>query len=182
MYAEAHRQQLLSTARDSILYGLTHHQPLPVRVEDYQEPLRALRATFVTLHDQKGLRGCIGTTQAVAALIVSVADNAFAAAFRDPRFKPLITAEAGAIHISVSILTPATPMTFTGEDDLLAQLQPSVDGLIIEYSGRKATFLPSVWDSLPRPEDFLRQLKLKAGMPLGQTPNRAWRYETEMIE
>lgn len=182
MYAEAHRQQLLSTARNSIHYGLTHHKPLPVRPEDYQEPLRALRATFVTLHNQKGLRGCIGTTQAVAALIVSVADNAFAAAFRDPRFKPLTAAEAGAIHISISILTPATPMTFTGEDELLAQLRPAMDGLIIEFGGRKATFLPSVWESLPRPEDFLRQLKLKASMPISQIPNRAWRYETETIE
>jgi len=71
---------------------------------------------------------------------------------------------------------------FTSETVLLAQLRPGIDGLIIERHARKATFLPSVWSSLRKPEDFLHLLKLKAGIFPEQTPARAWRYQTETIE
>lgn len=182
MYTSALKQQLLSTARNSIRHGLLQHRSLLVIVENYPEPLRELRATFVTLHNRAGLRGCIGTTTAVAPLIVSVSDNAFAAAFRDPRFKPLAEPEFDAIHLSLSILTPGEEITFTSETDLLAQLRPGIDGLIIERQARKATFLPSVWSSLRKPEDFLSHLKLKAGIFPDQTPSRAWRYQAETIE
>ena len=182
MYTTAHKQQLLSTARNSIRHGLLHQKALPVIVEIFPEPLREMRAAFVTLHNHAGLRGCIGTTTAVAPLVVSVSDNAYAAAFRDPRFKPLAEAEFTDIHISLSILTPSEEMTFTSETDLLAQLRPGRDGLIIERHTRKATFLPSVWTSLRKPEDFLHQLKLKAGILSDQTPLRAWRYQAETIE
>lgn len=182
MYMLDLKQQLLSTARDSIQHGLRHQRALPVIVENYPEPLREIRAAFVTLHNHAGLRGCIGTTTAVAPLIISVSDNAYAAAFRDPRFKPLAEPEFTDIHISLSILTPSEEMRFTLESDLLMQLRPNIDGLIIERHTRKATFLPSVWSTLRKPEDFLRQLKLKAGILPDQTPIRAWRYQTETIE
>ncbi len=55
-------------------------------------------------------------------------------------------------------------MSFTGEEDLIRQLQPGVDGLIMEDGMRRGTFLPSVWEQLPTPAVFLRQLKLKAGL------------------
>ncbi|MGH8119201.1 MAG: AmmeMemoRadiSam system protein A [Gammaproteobacteria bacterium] len=182
MYTETHKQQLLNISRASIRHGLQYHQSLPVTVEEYPEPLRATRATFVTLHNHAGLRGCIGTTTAVSPLIVSISENAYAAAFRDPRFKPLTEQEFADVHISISILTPSVQMTFTSETELLAQLRPGIDGLIIERLTRKATFLPSVWSSLTKPEDFLHQLKRKAGMMPDQTPIRAWRYQTETIE
>ena len=182
MYTPSHKQQLLSTARDSIRHGLLHQRALPVIVENYPDPLREMRAAFVTLHNRGGLRGCIGTTTAVAPLIVSVSDNAYAAAFRDPRFQPLAELEFTDIHISLSILTPSEEIMFTSETDLLSQLRPGMDGLIIEKHARKATFLPSVWSSLRKPEDFLHQLKLKAGILPDQTPLRAWRYQTETIE
>ena len=179
MYTPEHKQQLLSIAHDSIRHGLVHH---PVTLDNYPEPLREVRAAFVTLHKQARLRGCIGTTMAVAPLAVSVSDNAYSAAFRDPRFKPLTEKEFHDIHISLSILTPSEEITFTSESDLLAQLRPGMDGLIIERHTRKATFLPSVWISLKDPETFLHQLKLKAGIMSDQIPLRAWRYGAETIE
>jgi len=55
--------------------------------------------------------------------------------------------------------------TDDNEADALARLRPLVDGLILSYRGRRATFLPQVWESLRAPGDFLAQLKLKAGLP-----------------
>ena len=182
MYTDTHKQQLLVTARDSIRHGLQHKTPLSVNIADYPEQLRENRATFVTLKLHRTLRGCIGTTTAVAPLIHSIAENAYAAAFRDPRFPPLTHDEYDLIHVSISILAPATSVNFTDESELLAQLHPLEDGLIIELGTRRATFLPSVWESLARPEDFLRQLKLKAGIPMNKSPERAWRYQALYVE
>jgi AMMECR1 domain-containing protein len=40
-----------------------------------------------------------------------------------------------------------------------------VDGVIIRKGHTSATFLPQVWEQLPRPEDFLTHLCTKAGLP-----------------
>jgi len=54
---------------------------------------------------------------------------------------------------------------FSDEAAALARLRPRVDGVILSYGGRRATFLPQVWDALPDPERFMAQLKMKAGLP-----------------
>jgi AmmeMemoRadiSam system protein A len=158
---------LLDVARRSIEYGLQHARPLPVNTRDYSNVLQQPRATFVTLHLHNQLRGCIGTLNAYQPLINDVAEHAFAAAFRDPRFEPVTSREAPQLDIHISILTQAAPMTFNSEEDLLRQLNPGVDGLILESGYHRGTFLPSVWEQLPQPEKFLQHLKLKAGLAAG---------------
>ena len=91
-------------------------------------------------------------------------DNAYKAAFRDPRFPPLNGPEWERVELSISLLTSPVAMTFTDQADLLAQLRPGIDGLIIEDQGRRALFLPSVWEQLPGKADFLAHLKRKAGL------------------
>ena len=51
------------------------------------------------------------------------------------------------------------------EAELLALLRPSIDGLILESEAGRATFLPAVWEQIPDPAQFVRQLKMKAGWP-----------------
>ncbi len=180
----AQREALLSLARDAIRHGLSAGDPPSTATGDMPEPLRAPGAAFVTLTLDGQLRGCIGSLQAYRPLGVDVSDNAYNAAFRDPRFPPLTAAEFERLHVHISILTPPEPMEFASEQDLLQQLNPGKDGLIIAAAGRRGTFLPSVWEQLPDREDFLRHLKLKAGL----SPNywsddvQVWRYGTESIE
>lgn len=133
-------------------------------VADFAE-LREAAATFVTLTQQGQLRGCIGSLEAHRPLARDVAANALAAAFHDPRFRPLGKDEFVRTRVEVSLLTPAEPFPVRDEADALARLRPWVDGLILSYRGRRATFLPQVWESLRAPGDFLAQLKLKAGLP-----------------
>lgn len=176
-----HRQILLQVAHDSIAHGLTHQQPAPIEVCDYPEVLRMPRATFVTLQEAGELRGCIGTLEAHRALVKDIADNAFNAAFRDPRFAPLRGDEMSRLVIHISVLSPPQPMTFRDEADLLAQLRPGIDGLILSAPDHHGTFLPAVWDALPRAEEFLRHLKRKAGLPADYwSPQlQVQRYTTE---
>lgn len=175
------RALLLGLARRSIAHGLEHGRPLAVDAADFDGILVQPRATFVTLHEDGDLRGCIGHLEALAPLIRDVADNAFAAAFRDPRFPPLSRGELVRLAIEISVLTPAVPIEFASERELIERLEPGRDGVILAAEGARGTFLPSVWESLPEPRDFLLHLKRKAGLPPGYWSDavRAWRYRTE---
>ncbi|HEX4172254.1 MAG TPA: AmmeMemoRadiSam system protein B [Acetobacteraceae bacterium] len=158
--------ELIGLARRSVLTGLATGEPPPVTIDGAVSPLLAAPgAAFVTLRRHDGaLRGCIGSAVATRPLMVDVAQHAFNAAFRDPRFPALEWLELPGLSLSVSVLTPPEPMRFADEADLLQQLRPGSDGLIIEDLGQRALFLPSVWEEVPEPRQFLSLLKLKAGL------------------
>lgn len=156
---------LLALARASIAHGLNTGKALKVNLKDYPPELSEKGACFVTLERHGQLRGCIGMLEAVRPLAQDVAENAYAAAFRDPRFPSLTEEELAGLELHISVLTPAEPMQFDSEADLLRQLQPGIDGLILAEGPRRGTFLPSVWEQLPDPDQFLRHLKQKAGLP-----------------
>jgi uncharacterized protein len=178
------KRNLMAVAKASIRHGLEHRRPLPVNPVDFSGALQQPGASFVTLKINGELRGCIGSLQAWRPLVTDCADNAFNAAFRDPRFPPLGAREFELLHYHISILSPAAPMTFTSEDDLLAQLRPGIDGLVLEDCGHRGTFLPAVWEDLPLPRDFLNHLKRKAGLPMDYWSDsvQVSRYRVEDIE
>jgi AmmeMemoRadiSam system protein B/AmmeMemoRadiSam system protein A len=151
---------LLGVARSAIAMQLG----LEVPVRENAAFLRAAGASFVTLRRDGELRGCIGTLVAHRPLLDDVRHNACAAAFDDPRFPPLRVREFDSTRVEVSLLDTPVPLAFDGEDDLLAQLRPLADGLILEFGARRATFLPQVWEALPSAREFLAQLKAKAGL------------------
>lgn len=178
-----HRAVLLSTAADSIDYGIHRGEAFPVVPDQFDLPLQARRASFVTLFKNGTLRGCIGATTARMPLIRDVSEHAYAAAFRDPRFPPVDETERPDLEIHISILSPPEPMRVSGQEDLAAQLRPGVDGLILEDGHRGATFLPAVWESLPEPDAFVRALLRKAGFPgRGWSATlQAFRYTVDAI-
>ncbi len=177
----ADRQQLLlKLARESIEYRLQHNYEISIRIGDYPPELQQERATFVTLHLKNQLRGCIGTLEAYQPLVLDVAHNAYAAAFTDPRFMPVTQSEVTELEIHISILNPAEEMHFESEQDLIDQLRPDIDGLIMQDGNRRGTFLPSVWEQLAEPREFIHHLKLKAGLPASHWSDtlQVWRYTT----
>ncbi|SEB11939.1 uncharacterized protein, PH0010 family/AmmeMemoRadiSam system protein A [Thiothrix caldifontis] len=182
-YTEAERQQLLQIARESIRCGLEKGKPCAVKLKDLPAALREKRASFVTLQKAGKLRGCIGTISAYQPLAEDVAQRAYAAAFGDSRFSPVRADELAHLDISISVLSPPEPLGFTSEADLLAKIQPQVDGLIIEEDGLHGVFLPSVWESLPNKREFLRQLKRKAGLPADYWSDaiKVSRFRTEYL-
>ena len=155
---------LLDVAEASIAHGLETGRPLAVAAADYPDPLRRHTASFVTLHLDGRLRGCTGSPAACRPLARDVAENAFSSAFADPRFDPIAADEAGRLETEVSLLTDAEPMSFSSEDDLVAGLVPGRDGLILAAGDRRGLFLPQVWDMIGDAGEFLRQLKIKAGL------------------
>ncbi len=161
MPTETLGQRLLALARNAIE---SHLRGVPEA--DADDPaLAGPGAVFVTLLQDGALRGCIGSLEAWRPLAEDVRENARAAAFRDPRFAPLAADELPRTRVEVSLLTPAEPIACRDEADALRQLRPGVDGVVLECAGRRATFLPQVWEQLPEPVRFLGQLKRKAGLP-----------------
>ena len=174
---------LKDLALESVEYALRSPglKQLEVVDSDYPESLQQTGACFVTLMLNGQLRGCIGTLEANQSLVRDVAHNAYNAAFRDPRFEPLSKDELPQLEIHISVLNPAEAMQFASEQDLLQQLTPGVDGLILDADGRRATFLPSVWEQLPDKAQFLQHLKVKAHLPPDYWSDsvKVYRYTTE---
>lgn len=155
---------LVDTARQAIAQALGLSPPHAGTLPDHPA-LGRPGATFVTLHDAAGgLRGCIGQLDARRPLGEDVRANALAAAFSDPRFAPLRAEEWPGIQVEVSLLDAPEALAVHSEAEARAALRPGIDGVIFEWRGARATFLPQVWAQLPDPASFLAALKHKAGL------------------
>lgn len=152
---------LLEIARNTLTTDLGG-EPVPLPTAAW---LQEKGACFVTLHRLGALRGCIGTMLAHRPLVEDVQGNCRAAAFNDPRFPAVQARELADLSIEVSLLSDLESMEFDSEEDLMGQLRPGVDGLLLEHGFHRGTFLPAVWRSLPEPQLFLGSLKAKAGLP-----------------
>jgi AmmeMemoRadiSam system protein A len=152
---------LLPLARSTIAMQLH----LPAESVSDAAWLHTPGASFVTLMLDGKLRGCIGTLEPHRSLFEDVKANALAAAFRDPRFKPLTADEFASTRLEISVLSPVTPMQWRDEADALSQLRPGIDGLIFEYGHHRSTFLPQVWEEFADAKLFMGNLKYKGGLP-----------------
>lgn len=167
-------QSLCRLARHTIMHRLGESLPeVQVRLNEKDladEQFNEKRGVFVTLTREGRLRGCIGSLSGFESIRDGVRRNALNAAFNDHRFTPLTVDELGLIDIEVSILSEPEPLAYEDADDLVSKLKPGIDGVILQKGSHSATFLPQVWDQLPKTADFLSQLALKAGL----SPD-AWR-------
>lgn len=174
---------LLRLARHSILEGLGETSCIhELEGEASDRILTQSCGTFVTLHENKLLRGCIGNIEPTKPIFQSVADNANHAAFKDRRFSPVRPSEVAGLHIEISILTPPEPLEHSNKEKLLSTLKPGVHGVIIEKRYHKATFLPQVWDQLPQKEIFLSNLCTKAGLPSDEWETGSLKVSTYEVQ
>lgn len=137
-------------------------------VQDVPPSLFQERACFVTLTKSGVLRGCVGHIFPQSPLWLAVINNTRSAALRDPRFPAVEPHELAELEIEISVLTTPRPLQFASADDLLEQLRPGVDGVLLQSGVRIATFLPQVWAQIPGKIDFLEHLSLKAGCLPGE--------------
>lgn len=154
----------LQLAKTSILEEFGLGDTKVIKLDD--EQFSKKRACFVTLKMDNELRGCIGTIIPHTKLANDIMNNAKNAAFQDPRFSPLTMYEIenNKINIWITILSPTYQKNFTDSTELLEFLEKEHCGLIIKLWYRQATFLPSVWEELPDPQEFILHLLYKAGI------------------
>jgi len=170
------RRILLDLARRTLTSVATNGDPPTINGQDMPPKLKETKACFVTLTKTGSLRGCIGHIQPQESLYQAVIHNAQNAAQRDSRFPPVRSDEVDKIKIEVSVLTEPQPLRFNSPEDLLGQLQPYEDGVLLQIGLRGATFLPQVWTQIPDKVEFLNHLSQKAGCEAS-----AWRGKETSI-
>ncbi|OGO46625.1 MAG: hypothetical protein A2Z30_07945 [Chloroflexi bacterium RBG_16_64_43] len=161
---EKDRHTLLALARQAIERGVAGKPPAQREPAAFSDALREKGACFVTLTIGGELRGCIGSLEATRALALDVEGHALDAAVNDYRFPPVTPEDVPRLRIELSVLSSPVPLGYCGGDDLLGKLRPGIDGVILESGQRRATFLPQVWEKVPRAVDFLGLLCEKLGV------------------
>ena len=158
---------VIALAKAAILVAL--NQPEDFDLEHALKNYPSLEengAAFVTINTEPNeqLRGCIGSLHAYRPLYKDIISNAQAAALRDPRFSPLKLEELEHIKIEVSILSEPQPLSYETIEDLRSKIVPFQDGIVLKLNDKHATYLPQVWEQLPRFDDFFSSLCLKANL------------------
>jgi AmmeMemoRadiSam system protein A len=150
------RTILLKLAHQSILSALEHREiSLDPPSPHFSEP----RGAFTTIYSQGKLRGCVGYVLPTLPLYRTVAETARAAAFEDTRFSPVTLAEAPALQVSLSILSPLQAIK-------PEEVEIGIHGLVVTQGERRGLLLPQVpvehhWDRIT----FIEQTCIKAGLP-----------------
>ncbi|MBI9048494.1 MAG: AmmeMemoRadiSam system protein A [Anaerolineaceae bacterium] len=171
---------LLQLARKALEYFVRESQLLKIDSKTLDEALKQQGASFVTLHINEQLRGCIGTLVAHQPIYQDVLEHAIAAGTRDFRFPAVQEEELTSLHYEISLLSHPQPISYKNSQDLLNQLQVGEHGVVLSSGKQRATFLPQVWQSLPNKEEFLGHLCLKMGVAAD-----AWRkqhYEVSIYQ
>jgi AmmeMemoRadiSam system protein A len=163
LLSDDEKKTLLRLAREALEQGVRKQSMPPLDPAGLTPTLSAPGASFVTLTKGGQLRGCVGALEPYQSLAEDVREHAMAAALQDYRFPPVVPNELPNIHIEVSRLTAPHALSYTSTEDLLDQLRPGIDGVILRDGIRRATFLPQVWEQLPDKSDFLNHLCHKMG-------------------
>jgi AmmeMemoRadiSam system protein A len=98
-------------------------------------------------------------------LLESVRSCAVDASLNDRRFRPVTAEELDDLSVSISILDFPRLVRVERPEELARALRPHRDGAILVHGGRRSTYLPSVWESIPEPREFLSRLCIKQGSP-----------------
>jgi AmmeMemoRadiSam system protein B/AmmeMemoRadiSam system protein A len=177
------KKYLLSLARETIENYIKSGEVTEPHTED--QKLKETRGAFVTLEKKGQLRGCIGHIIPVQPLFLDVRDNAISAATEDSRFRQVVEEELDKIEIEISVLTFPEEIKTKSAKETLEAIRQGIDGIILEYKGRSATYLPQVWEQLPGKEEFLDSLCMKGGLSPGdwkQKGAKISRYQVQAFK
>lgn len=147
---------MLALARSAIEAAVLR-RPLP-EVRLASPLLAAPSGAFVSLHQERHLRGCIGQIDAREPLALTVARCAVAAAMEDPRFSPVTEHELAGLELEISVLSPLVPIR-------PGDVEVGKHGLLVSRGWQRGLLLPQVatqfhWTR----ERFLEETCHKAGL------------------
>ena len=174
MLSSKNQKLLLNLARRSIEYYLDTNKILNPDLADIPFEICEKRGVFITLYQNKQLRGCIGYIEPIKDIWKAVIENAVNAAFFDTRFKPIKREDLDNITIEISILSPLKKITYDKPEELLDKIKRNT-GIVIKKGMHSATYLPDVWQFFQTKAEFLDNLCLKAGL-------KADSWETTQLE
>ena len=159
-----------------VINGYTKTGKVPKDLEINEELLNERAGTFVSLHKNGQLRGCIGTFLPTQDNVAEeIIQNAVSSCSKDPRFNPVKDYELDDLDYSVDVLS---------EPELihsLDELDPKKYGVIVSSGFKRGLLLPDL-DGVDTVEDQINIAAQKAGLGYGDTINEIMRFEVERHE
>ena len=139
---------------------------------DLPEEMKSDRAgTFVSIHKEGRLRGCIGTISPVYGCIgEEIIENAISASTRDPRFDPIKTDELLSLEINVDVLSPAEDISSKEELDVKRY------GVIVTKGYKRGLLLPNL-DGVDTVDEQVAIALRKAGLSENEKGYSLQRFE-----
>ena len=157
-------------ARDSVEAWVRRRERLAVPEGLPGELLTRRAGTFVTLHKNGRLRGCIGTILATRESVAEeILANAVSACARDPRFPPVTEEELPYLEISVDVLGELEPI------DSPDALDVKRYGVVVSHGRKRGLLLPNL-DGVDTVEDQINIARQKGGIGASE-PYRLERFE-----
>jgi len=157
-YKRANEDEFVRLARESLEYYIQKKRPLPLPNGLNSELMNKRAGTFVSLHIDGNLRGCIGTlgptTPSIAEEIIQ---NAISAGTSDYRFNPVRSDELDRIDYSVDVLLPSERV------ESINQLDVKKYGLIVKSGRKSGLLLPNI-EGVDNVIDQIEIAKRKAGI------------------
>lgn len=159
-YVKTSRKLFLEDIEDQLsqetIYDLTHERA----------------GAFVSIHEDKQLRGCIGTINPTADdLFEEIVYSAISACSSDPRFYPVREEELSRLDIKVDRLYPAEPIEGFSDLDVVKY------GVIVEKGRRRGLLLPNL-EGVNSVEEQVSIAMNKAGIENGEEV-LLYRFEVE---
>ena len=148
----------VNLARASVESWVRDRKQISVPKDLPAEMLTKRAGTFVSLHENGRLRGCIGTIASTQNNIAEeIVQNAISACSRDPRFSPVRADELASLEISVDVL---------GEMENIAspaQLDVKRYGVVVSHGYKRGLLLPNL-DGVDTVEEQIRIARQKGGI------------------
>ncbi|MGD6735008.1 AmmeMemoRadiSam system protein A [Photobacterium leiognathi subsp. mandapamensis] len=162
-YNKGELTQLLDIARNAIQDHFSDHSIDAPRLEHYTRKMQQPGACFVTLEVNNELQGSMGTPVPSRPLVIEVHNKAIASAYEDRRFMPLSEEQLDDLTIEVEVLSPLELLEIDSHQALVEYLRHHRVGVMLTDRQTQAIILPSRWKKGVTPEQFVQQLKQKAG-------------------
>ena len=157
-------------ARASVEAWVRRRERVPVPEGLPEEMLDRRAGTFVSIHKDGKLRGCIGTIAATQRNVAEeIIANGVSACSRDPRFSPVTEDELGSLEISVDVLGELEPVDSPDELDVKRY------GVVVSRGAKRGLLLPNL-DGVDTVEDQIRIARQKGGIRESE-PYRLERFE-----
>jgi len=179
MFSKNDGNKLLELARNTVKARLDSED---IKVSDeIKKRFSEKKGVFVTITEDKELRGCIGYIEPIFALWKAIVNTATGAAFEDPRFSQIAESEYGNLKFEVSVLTEPELIKAPYEE----KIEIGKHGLIVEQGGFKGLLLPQVapewkWNK----KQFLEHTSMKAGLDKDAYKNKetkVYRFSCEIF-
>lgn len=144
--------------------------------EDFIKEAANMQAgTFVSIHSDDSLRGCIGTTGPTQkSLLEEIIYNSINACSQDPRFNPVEAKELMGLDINVDVLGETEPISSKEELDVIKY------GVIVEKGMKRGLLLPNL-DGVDTIDEQVSIAMRKAGINNDENM-KLYRFEVQRHE